>query len=286
MADDYCRGMRIPSQILSFSFALAAFSLNLFGDETPGTATRIDLDGKPLQSAPNATVPRDGHFPAITEVTTPNLQIFRTTIKPSMGTILLFPGGGYHVLAIEHEGLNVAKVLNAAGYDVALLEYSINSPDARSKALADAKKAVNLIVQKGSELGINSSSLGVMGFSAGGHLASCLVHEVGSGVHFSEVILIYPAYLDAPGGLSPEVTPPAGISSRVFVLVGDKDKPEWVASSEAYVAASKANGQQAEHHLLPDTGHGFGMKSGQKPPASNWPSMLLSFLKGSVPGSH
>ena len=283
MADDYCRGMRIPSQILSFSFALAAFSLNLFGDETPGTATRIDLDGKPLQSAPNATVPRDGHFPAITEVMTPNLQIFRTTIKPSMGTILLFPGGGYHVLAIEHEGLNVAKVLNAAGYDVALLEYSINSPDARSKALADAKKAVNLIVQKGSELGINSSSLGVMGFSAGGHLASCLVHEVGSGVHFSEVILIYPAYLDehsGPDGFDPAVSPPKQSPTKVFMLIGDQDKPQWISGAKACAEACRKNGQQVLFYLLPKTGHGFGMNPDRRGASSHWEGYLKLFLEG------
>lgn len=250
-------------------------------DDGLAKAYRVDLQGTPLSSPPNPTVQRHGNVPVILNVTTPNLQIRRAQVHPSKGTILLFPGGGYHVLAIEHEGVAVADLLNKCGFDVAILEYSIgNEPAIRAKALSDATAALNLLQKRGVEMGINTTSLGVMGFSAGGHLAAHLVHELGSSSPLSMTILIYPAYLDAPGGLQPDVTPPTGTHSKTFVLIGEKDKPEWVSSAAVYAQASKANGQMSEYHLLPGTGHGFGLKIDQKPPISDWPLQLELFLKG------
>ena len=189
------------------------------------------------------------------------------------------------MLAIEHEGLAIAALLNAEGYDVAILEYSIGKEDTRAQALADATKALALIQKKGNVLGLNTDSLGVMGFSAGGHLACRLVHELGAASPFSTVILIYPAYLEgegeSPEGIKAEVAPPRGVKSRVFVLIGEKDKPEWVSSAAAYAEACKEIGYPSEYHLLPGTGHGFGIQSGQLPPVSDWPKLLGAFLKGS-----
>ena len=272
---------KLPS-LIGVGFLFIAFMITpmfLFADDELAKATHVDLEGKPLLSAPNAILSREGEAPMIWTVTTPNIQIHRTSAQPSRGTILLFPGGGYQILAIEREGLAVADLLNKYGFDAVILEYSIGEEStARAQALADALKAVKLLQKKGHELGLNTSSLGVMGFSAGGHLAARLVHELGSSNSLADIILIYPAYLDAPGGIVPEVTPPSGIHSKVFVLIGAKDKPEWVASAAAYAKAAKRNDQQAEYHLLPDTGHGFGIQPEQKPPISDWPALLNAFL--------
>ncbi len=250
-----------------------------------GTETRIDLDGHPLRSAPNPVVSREGDALAVSNVTTPDLIIWRTPIRPSKGTVLICPGGGYQILSVTNEGTTVADFLNQEGYDAAILEYSVNRPDAQEKALADATKAVKLLREKGAALALNVSSLSLMGFSAGAHLSTRVLHEIGATVPFSSIILIYPAYLDAPEGtagtmgLTAEVVPPAGIHTRVFTAIGDQDRPEWVRSTAAYAAVSKANRQAAEYHLLPATGHGFGMKPGQNGSAGELPGLLKAFLQ-------
>ncbi len=257
---------------------IAAPPLLLFAASGPSDVHRVDLQGKPLATAPNPTVLSEGGPPLILKVTSPNLLIQKSPMQPSGGTILIFPGGGYQVLAIQHEGIAVADLLNKQGYDTAILEYSIGGSDAREQALGDAIKSVKVIRERAADFGINASSLGIMGFSAGGHLAARVLHEFGSPSPFSQIILIYPAYLNAPSGILPEVTPPAGIHSKAFVLIGALDNPEWVSSAAAYVQASKANGQEAEYHLLPEAGHGFGIKPGQAGAIATWPSLLEYFL--------
>lgn len=246
------------------------------------TALTVDLQGRPLAESPNAIVPRYGLMKGITEVKEPVLELRRTTVSPSRGTILLFPGGAYHALAFEHEGELVARFLNDRGYDVAILEYSIGQgPEIRTKALKDARRAVEVLKGEASSLGVNGSSLSVMGFSAGGHLAARLLHELGPSAPFDRVILIYPAYLeDSPAGqgIAPEVMPPAGFAGRFFLLIGDQDHPEWVGSARAYSKEAESHGASVSWHLLPGTGHGFGMKPDLKGASAEWPAQLGEFL--------
>lgn len=268
--------------------SVVAMALNLMGcltslsAVTPAPLT-IDLDGRPLSESPNAVVPRYGLMKGITDVKQPVLELRRSKSSPSRGTILLFPGGGYHALAFEHEGELVAQFLNEQGYDVAILEYSIGEGEGiRAKALEDARKAVRLLKDDARSLGLDASSLSVMGFSAGGHLAARLLHELGSGAPFDRVILIYPAYLeDSPSGkgIAPDVAPPSGFSGRFFVLIGDHDRPEWVGGARAYGDVAESRGAQVTWHLLPDTGHGFGMKSDLKGASAGWSVLLGEFLE-------
>jgi acetyl esterase/lipase len=245
----------------------------------------IDLQGYPFVESPNKIVPLWGTLRGIKQVNLPVLELHRTSAAFSKGTILLFPGGGYQGLAVEHEGRNVADFLNRLGYDVAILEYSVADPDARSKALAEAVEAADLLRKQGALLGLNTTSQGIMGFSAGGHLAARLVHEEGALHPFSEIILIYPAYLEASEGdsggkqLKQEVVLPKGITSRVFVLIGDQDQPEWKASAKAYADTSRENGQKADFHLLPGVGHGFGIQGGAGNSSGGWTDLLVNFLE-------
>ena len=261
--------------LMSFSPAFSEGNTPLF------SASVIDLRCRPLVESPNAVVPRYGLMKGITEVKEPVLELRRTTVSPSRGTILLFPGGGYHALAFEHEGDLVARFLNSRGYDVAILEYSIGEgSDVRARALADAKAAVRLLADSSAKLGLNPK-LSVMGFSAGGHLAARLLHELGPKAPLSRIILIYPAYLeDSPEGkgIHAGVTPPAGFAGKAFVLIGGQDHPEWVGSAGAYAEAFRKDCGPAEFHLLPGTGHGFGMKPGLTGPAATWPDHLGEFL--------
>lgn len=279
----------ILSPVRSKSDKLLAQLLCFFLMTFPLTAhaelpTVIDLQGHPLPASPNESVPLRGVLHGIKQVDQPVLQLHRTSTSPSKGTILLFPGGGYQVLAVEHEGGGVVDFLNQLGYDVAILEYTIAISDARSKALSEAVVAADLLRKLGAVIGLNTTSLSVMGFSAGGHLAARLVHEEGVLHPFSNIILIYPAYLEDsekfPRGnqLNQEVIPPGGIPSKIFVLIGDQDQPEWIASAAAYAKATRTSGQDTEFHLLPGIAHGFGLQHGQGGETGGWTHLLADFL--------
>jgi len=200
------------------------------------------------------------------------------------GTFLVCPGGAYHFLALGGEGLYVADFLNAQGYDAAVLEYThgggnaVPENEVRAKALQDAVAAVSLLKQSAEKLNLHTAKLGMAGFSAGGHLTARTVHELGAASAFSKVILIYPAYLNGPRGLNDDVLPPAGIKTQLFVSIGDKDGPAWITSSKAYADAAKANGQDAEYHLLPGIKHGFGVKPGDPATTAAFQQILAAFL--------
>ena len=103
---------------------------------------RISLEGKDGVPAPVIEPGKDG-IDRIHKVETPALELFPTTQKPARGTIMVCPGGGYGILAINHEGYFVAQKLNEFGYDVAILLYHVSAGnETRELALADAKTAL------------------------------------------------------------------------------------------------------------------------------------------------
>jgi len=244
---------------------------------------RIDLEGRPLASVSNETVIANGDL-RVVKLDKPNLQLLPCRERTARGTVLLFPGGGYKILAVTKEGASVAQVLHQAGYDVALLEYTIDRPDARDKALADALAAVRLLRQRGKEFGLRTGTLGVMGFSAGGHLAARVMHALGAKEGPDFGVLIYPAYLDHGQELQPDVIPPAGAKTAIFALIADNDQPGWIFGTKAYIEACQASGQRQEFHLLHGGGHGFGIELNQKPPVAGWPDLLKAFLNAPKPG--
>jgi acetyl esterase/lipase len=242
----------------------------------------IDLSGKKLPGSPNPIVPRWGLIPGITLVDRPVLLLRKTTRTHPKGTILVFPGGGYSALAIMHEGELVADFLNRQGFDAAILEYSIGrTPSIRGKALRDARKAWNLLTTRGGEWGLNTKTVGIMGFSAGGHLAARLTHVLGRNHGPDFLVMVYPAYLEeraGPEGLDPAVAPPKDSKARLFVVIGDKDKPNWIRGASVYAQAWRHEAQIVDFHLLAGAGHGFGMKPDRTGSASRWERLLEEFL--------
>jgi len=218
----------------------------------------------------------------IHKVTVPAVRLMRTDAKNAKGTILLFPGGGYSILAIQHEGDMTARFLNAQGFDVAILEYHVSAgPTTRDLALEDALAAFRLLKSRAKSFGLHGNRLGIMGYSAGGHLAARTVQHLKADEQPDYLVLIYPAYLqeNLPNTNTPAVKPPAKPAGRLFALIAANDKKEWVESCRDYSGKWKANGGSAVFHLLSAGGHGFGMKSGLTPPALTWPDLLKEFLQ-------
>jgi len=258
---------RIP---VSISFILVCFCVIAFG----GEEKRITLDGKDTVAPPPTQTGSDG-LDRVTRVETPQLLLFPSAKKPSLGTVLVNPGGGYSKLAVGHEGTPVAKLLNDAGWDAAVLLYHVSAgPSTRELAIADAKQALELIRKRGAEFGLETKKTGAMGFSAGGHLTARLAHETAAAKPLDFMILVYPAYLEKAGKLLDEVVPP-DISIFVYVAADDSYK----SSSIALDAYCREKNIKCEYHLAASGGHGFGLKSTLPKDVQDWPDKLRSFLK-------
>jgi acetyl esterase/lipase len=234
---------------------------------------RISLTGEEGVPAPLAETGKDG-VERIHHVETPALELFPAAQKPSRGTIMVCPGGGYRILAINHEGHFVAKKLNDFGYDVAVLLYRVNAgKKTRELAFADAKAALTLLQTRGGEFGMNTKRIGVMGFSAGGHLMARLTHATAADKAPVFAILMYPGLLENQGRVVDEVTP---VSTPVFVYVAADDK--YAPSSIAYAAACQEANVPCEFIQASGGGHGFGLKPELPAAVQDWPERVRAFL--------
>jgi acetyl esterase/lipase len=258
---------------MKFSLLLVA-ALALF--TTLGRAddvVRIDLDGKPGVAAPVQEDGKDG-IARIKDVGTAQLELYPTAAKESKGTVMISPGGGYGILAVTHEGRSVAKMLNEDGWDAAVLLYHVSAgPTTKDLAFADAKKALELLQKRGSEFKLSTKKIGILGFSAGGHLTARLAHETAKTNPPQFVVLMYPAYLEKDGKVLEDVAP---TKAPTFLYVAGND--HYAPSAVAYDAACQELGIQHELHKPELGGHGFGLKEGMPEAVKDWPAKLKAFL--------
>ena len=244
----------------------------------PARPTFITLEG---QARTHGNTIRPDTF--IHRVETPLLHLVPTKSASPKGTVLLFPGGGYWILAVSHEGTATAALLNEQGFDVAILEYTIAAgPATRDRALADALAAWRLLKAKAPALGLHGGRFGVMGYSAGGDMAARLTAYLAASEQPDDVMLVYPAYLEetVQGSRVPRIRPPTAHIGRLFVTIAANDNPAWVSSCREYSAVWTANGGAARLEVLKDGGHGFGVKPDLPGDAKRWPKLLADFLKG------
>ncbi|UCF37138.1 MAG: alpha/beta hydrolase [Acidobacteriota bacterium] len=236
----------------------------------------------------------------ITNVTRPTISVFLPEESKNTGAaVIICPGGGYWNLAWDLEGEEVAGWLNSIGVAGIVLKYRVPrrpgqpEPEPAPGPLLDAQRAVSLVRSRASEWGINSERIGIMGFSAGGHLAVMTatyfdrrsyepqdaIDETSCRPNFAAAI--YPGYLLpedvdtdvlAPYIRTPEGTPP-------IFLVHTFDDPESGPqhSLAMYLALKKAN-VPSELHIYPKGGHGYGVRKTDLP-VSNWPDHCAAWLK-------
>lgn len=216
----------------------------------------------------------------LANVTDPTLTFYPAPKAKNTGAmVLVFPGGGYRILAWDLEGSEICEWLNSIGVNAGLVKYRVpEAPDVpRYEApLADAKHALAAAREHAVEWHIDAQRIGVIGFSAGGHLAALLSN---SETRPDFTILIYPAYLAAEKDLSVMAaefnvtaqTPPT-------FVVQTEDDPVHVENSLVYYAALKKNKVPAEMHIFATGGHGYGMRKTAEP-VTQWPALAEAWLR-------
>ncbi|PQB03387.1 xylanase [Polaribacter filamentus] len=255
----------------------------LWPDKVPG---QIEVKQRPTQSS-NKT----GNVIRLNEVTNPALIAYEPKASNNNGvSIIICPGGGYGILAIDLEGYEIAEWLSKLGYTAYVLQYRV--PNKRKEALYDLQRAIKVIRSKEVASSSNTKKLGVIGFSAGGSLSARAstrfseesytlmddIDTISSRPDFA--LLIYPAYLDEGENrkLSPELlvnpqTPP------MFIFATADDK--YGNSALVMTTALRDHKLPVELHLLPKGGHGYGIRSGNIA-AETWPSLAETWLRNEV----
>lgn len=230
---------------------------------------------------------QDGGVFRVTDVTAPTLTFFPAPDAGDQprGAVLVCPGGGYHILAINHEGTEVAQWLNGLGMHAFVLQYRV--PNKRTGALQDAQRALRLIRHHAGDWGVDPEHLGILGFSAGGHLSARTAgsfetssYEAVDGADVRSArpdfaVLVYPAYLRKGEVLAEDIriTDP---HPPVFLTHAEDDK-NHIRNSLVYYRACLEAGVPAEMHLYPSGGHGYGMRPGKRA-ADEWPLRCAEWL--------
>ena len=129
---------------------------------------------------------KDGKVTSLTNVSKPTLSVYRPAADKNAGVaVLVFPGGGYTNLAWDHEGEQVARWLNSIGVTAAVLKYRVPRREGTPRgeppkqALMDAQRALGIVRSKAADWGVDPKRVGVLGFSAGGHLGAWVVDQRG-----------------------------------------------------------------------------------------------------------
>ncbi|WP_445192959.1 alpha/beta hydrolase [Sphingomonas sp. Tas61C01] len=246
----------------------------------------------------------------------PDLGIFRAP-RPDGRAVLVIPGGGYSFVSLRGEGIDVARALNARGITCFVLNYRLPAEgwtDRANVPLQDAQRAMRLIRTEARRYAIDPTRLGVIGFSAGGHLAASL-----TALHATEVYrpidvadrqsarpafsgLMYAVSNVDPGrshgGSRANLLGPApdramerrfAIDRRLtaatpplFIVHAEDDDVVPVLNSLDMLAAARVAGVSVETHILQRGGHGFGTRLPRSMPGSLWPDLFDRWVGGIV----
>ncbi|MVT08981.1 alpha/beta hydrolase [Chitinophaga tropicalis] len=227
----------------------------------------------------------------LTDVTDPIMQVFTPDPGKANGAaVVVCPGGGYQILAINLEGYEIAKWLNGLGFTAFVLQYRV--PQKQEGALQDVQRAIRIVRHGAKEWKLSPDKIGVLGFSAGGSLsarASTLYNKetypktdaadaVSARPDFA--VLIYPAYLDQ--GANRTITPELKIDSQnpPMFLFATADDP-YGNSALVMAGALRDAKVPAELHFYAKGGHGYGLRLGN-PAADVWPLLAARWLEQAV----
>jgi acetyl esterase/lipase len=243
------------------------------------TATDNLIAGKPLIRLGN--------------VSAPTLTLYKPKGKNTGAAVVVFPGGGYHILAMDLEGTEVCDWLNSAGVTCVLVKYRV--PDSgpypkSSAALQDAQRALGIVRAHAEEWHVDPHRVGVLGFSAGAHLAAAL------STHFDQrlydpidaadqlscrpdfAVIVYPGYLAiAEQDFAPNADVHPTDKTPTTFIVQAEDDPVHVENAVVYFMELKKANVPAELHIYAQGGHGYGLRRTALP-VTTWPMSVETWL--------
>jgi acetyl esterase/lipase len=241
---------------------------------------------------------------AVSNVSRPTMTVYSPPGNNTGAAVVVFPGGGYSILAIDLEGTEVCDWLVPKGITCVLLKYRVpdsgpawhddckcNIHPKAPTALEDAQRTVGLVRFHAAEWHIDPHKIGVLGFSAGGHLVAAI------GTHFKQrlypavdaadkescrpdfAVALYPGHLwvdDKKFELNPEV-PVTSETPPTFLLQAEDDHVDGINQSLVYYIALKNAGVPVEMHLYAQGGHAFGLRRTELP-ITGWPQLVETWL--------
>ncbi len=242
-------------------------------------------------------------WPRANYVSRPTMTLYPAKGSNSGVAVVVFPGGGYQFLAMDSEGTEICDWLTSRGINCVLLKYRVpdSGPTRRSDgrmyfpkvqtAVQDAQRTLGLVRQHAAKWHVDPHKVGVIGFSAGGHLAAAVstrfaqrtyprvdaADELSCRPDFA--IVVYPGHLWTPGTeltLRPDIRVP-GDAPPTFLLHAEDDPVDPVKHSLTYYAALKSAGVPVEMHLYAQGGHAFGVRP-TKLPIGRWPALVEQWL--------
>ncbi|MCH2209572.1 MAG: alpha/beta hydrolase [Lentisphaerales bacterium] len=282
-------------RLIAFIFCCLSLNSALIANSTEYKANDIIMlwpkdaasQDKRAMGTPKKPDRGDGHI-RLTDITQPSMRYFPAPVKKGQGTVpavVICPGGGYNLL-VTTKITPIAKWLNEQGISVFMLLYHV--PKNRSKAFQDLQRAVRIVRSRASDWNLDPKRIGVMGSSAGGHLAA----RVSTGFDikaYEEVdkldavsckpdftVLLYPAYMNKGKELTKDFKVSSELSPTLIITAKD-DKLSY-PGNQIYANALKEAGASIRTHFFEKGGHGFSLRPKQQP-LSTWPDLFLQWLK-------
>ena len=279
------KSLIILSLLFTMTYAHAQQEMPLYAKEVPNS--------KPVLNTQKSETDKNGIL-RISEVTIPSLTVYSPPKGTANGTaVIICPGGGYRILAASHEGSDVAKEFNKMGVTAFVVKYRIPNENAQIDRtiapLQDAQQAIRMVRKDAIKYGVNPNRIGIMGFSAGGHLAATasthFAQPVGDNADQTNVrpdfsILAYPVITMKEFGhqgsteqligknpstelkeLYSNETQITKDTPPVFLVHAGDDNAVPVKNSLSYYEACQKNGVSASMLIYPKGGHGFGLNN-------------------------
>ena len=276
----------ILTSVVLLSGALPALSAERALPEPKGPGIVVPLwpkgtmPGQAIKGTERSLPARGDEVVRLTDISEPSFTVYAADSAKPTPAVIISPGGGYGGLAYNKEGTEVAAWLNSLGITGVVLKYRV--PNNRDGAFQDIQRAMRIVRHRATEWNIDRERVGVMGFSAGGHLSARLSVFAGPATYPridvaddqplrpDFAVLGYPAYLDE--GLIPRVD---ARTSPTFIAHAEDDK-RFIQGSDAFFAALKQTKTPHAFFRCATGGHGHGLRSEKEVKA--WPEKCQAWL--------